>query len=80
MKKKFKTEEILKQNEIATLIFGTLEQVTYFKVLNKRGDPNQRVVWEDFFSYYIKNSGEGRNFFRLLHEKQEVGVKIAKIK
>jgi hypothetical protein len=49
-------------------------------VLNKKGDPNKRVGWDDFFVYYIKNSVAGGNFFRLLHEKQGEGVKVSKIK
>jgi hypothetical protein len=48
--------------------------------LNKKGDPNKRVGWDDFFVYYIKNSVAGGNFFRLLHEKQGEGVKVSKIK
>ena len=46
-------------------------------MLNKRGGPNKRGERADFFTYYMKNSGEGGNFFHLLHEKQGDGVKIS---
>ena len=49
-------------------------------MLNRRGGPSKRGGLADFFIYYIKNSGEGGNFFCLLHEKQGEGVKISKIK
>ena len=47
---------------------------------NKRGGPNKREGLADFFVYYMKNSGEGGNIFRLVHEKQGEGVKISEIK
>ena len=31
------------------------------------------VGWADSFVYYMKNSGEGGQIFRLLHEKQQAG-------
>ena len=31
------------------------------------------VGWADSFVYYIKNSVEGGQIFRLLHEKQQAG-------
>ena len=49
-------------------------------MINKRGGPNKWGGLADFFIYDMKNSGEGGFFFRLLHEKQEEGVKIPKIK
>ena len=34
----------------------------------------QRGGWEDFSVYHIKNSGEGRQIFRFLHEKQCIAM------
>ena len=46
---------------------------------NKRGGPNKREGLADFFVYYMKNSGEGGNIFRLVDKKQGEIVKISKI-
>ena len=45
-----------------------------------KGGPNKRGGWADFFIYYMKNSGQGGIFSRLLHKKQGEEVKISKIK
>ena len=47
-------------------------------MLNRRGGPNKRGGLEDFFVYYIKNNGEGGNFFRLLHENKGKFLKLNK--
>ena len=45
-----------------------------------RGGPNKRGGQEDFFVYHMKNSGEGEQIFRLLHEKQgECGIFFSEI-
>ena len=49
-------------------------------MFDKKGGLNKRGGCADFFIDHVKNSGEGGNFFRLLHEKQGEGVKIYKIK
>ena len=38
---------------------------------NKRGGPNKRIEWTNLYVYYIKNNGEGRQIFSLLHEKNK---------
>ena len=44
-----------------------------------RGGPNKRGGREDFFVYHMKNSGEGEQIFRLLHEKQGEGGLFSEI-
>jgi hypothetical protein len=39
-------------------------------VLKKWAGPNKWAGWADFFAHYMKNSGEGGQIFRFLHENQ----------
>ena len=39
-----------------------------------RGVPNKQGEWEDIFVYRIKNSREGRQFFRLVQWEKTINV------